>query len=57
MKYTLAYLSLLSLSPSLPAEESVRDMSFCSESVPLTAVPGEQRHLLIVLPEPGINNG
>lgn len=53
MKYTLMLLALLLTSLSL-AEEQVQTMVFFEEPLVLTAVPDKQRHLLIVLPEPGI---
>ena len=56
MKFVLALLSLLLLSPSLHAEERVQALSFFDVPLTLTAVPGKQRHLLIVLPEPGISS-
>jgi len=56
MKYFLALLSLLVLSPSLQAEAPVKDLSFFEIPLTITAVPGKQRHLLIVLPEPGISS-
>ncbi len=56
MKYALVVLSLLFLSSSLVAEERLRDLSFFEDPLELTAVPGKQRHLLVVLPEPGIGS-
>ena len=34
------------------AEEAVKAMVFFEEPVTLTAVPGKQRYLLVVLPQP-----
>ncbi len=38
------------------AEEAVRAMVFFEEPVTLTAVPGKERHLLVVLPQPGLSS-
>lgn len=56
MKVTIALFSLSLLSSSLYAEEKVRAMTFFEEPLTITAVPGKQRHLLVVLPEPGISS-
>ena len=52
----LALFSTLLLSPALHAEEQVRGMSFLSEPLTIEAVPGEQQHLLLVVPQPGISS-
>ena len=38
------------------AEEPVKAMAFFSEPLVLKAVPGKQRHLLVVLPQPGLSS-
>ena len=38
------------------AEEPVKAMAFFSEPLVLTAVPGKQRHLLVVLPQPELSS-
>jgi len=52
----LALFSTLLLSPALQAEEQVKGMSFFTEPLTIEAVPGKQRHLLVVLPQPGISS-
>jgi hypothetical protein len=52
----LALFSTLLLSPALQAEERVKGMSFLIEPLTIEAVPGKQQHLLVVLPQPGINS-
>lgn len=37
------------------AEEPVKAMAFFNEPLVLKAVPGKQRHLLVVLPQPGLS--
>ena len=54
MKTIIVALSLLLVSVSLQAEELVRAVSFAEEPLTVTAVPGEQHHLLLELPDPGI---
>lgn len=56
MKYFLALLSLVLLSPSLQAEELVGAVSFSEEPLTMTAVPGKQFQLLIELADPGISS-
>lgn len=56
MKYLLICLSFLLISPLLQAEEQVRALSFFEEPKTITAVPGKTRHLLVVMPEPGISS-
>ena len=38
------------------AEQAVQAMVFFEEPVTLTAVPGKQRHLLVVLPQPALSS-
>jgi hypothetical protein len=52
----LTLFSTLLLSPALQAEEQVKGMSFFTEPLTIEAVPGKQRHLLVVLPQPGISS-
>ena len=52
----VALLTALSVAPLLHAEEAVRAMAFYEEPLTLQAVPGKQRHLLVVLPQPGISS-
>lgn len=47
--------ALLAASP-LQAEEAVKTMVFYEEPLTLHAVPGKQRYLLVVLPQPGISS-
>jgi hypothetical protein len=56
MKTSLALFSLLLLSASVQAEELVSAVSFAEEPLMIAAVPGEQRQLLIELPDPGISS-
>ena len=53
---SLALLSVLLLAPGLRAEEPIKAMAFFEEPLTLRAVPGKQRHLLVVLPQPGITS-
>ena len=52
----LALLTALLVAPFLHAEEAVKAMAFYEEPLTLHAVPGKQRHLLVVLPQPGISS-
>lgn len=52
----LAVLAILLLAPGLRAEEPIKAMAFFEEPLTLHAVPGKQRHLLVVLPQPGITS-
>jgi len=52
----LALFSSLLLSPVLQAAEQVKGVSFFTEPLTLEAVPGKQRHLLAVLPQPKISS-
>jgi len=52
----LALLLSLLISPLLHAEEPVRAMAFYEDPLVLHAVTGKQRHLLVVLPQPGISS-
>jgi len=52
----LALFSTLLLSPVLQAAEQVRGVSFFAEPLTLEALPGKQRHLLAVLPQPKISS-
>jgi hypothetical protein len=54
VRCVLALFATLLLSPALQAEEQVKGMSFFTEPLTIAAVPGKQRHLLVVLPQPGI---
>jgi len=54
MKTLIIAVSLLLLSVSLQAEERIGTLSFAEEPLTVTAVPGEQQHLLLELPDPGI---
>lgn len=56
MKQMVVLLTFLLLSPSPQAEEKTQAMTFFEEPLTITAVPGKQRHLLVVLPEPGISS-
>ena len=56
MKTLLVSLSLFLLSFSAQAEELLSPVSLADEPLTVTAVPGEQRHLLIELPDPGISS-
>lgn len=49
-------LAILLLAPGLRAEEPIKAMAFFEEPLTLHAVPGKQRHLLVVLPQPGITS-
>ena len=51
-----ALLTALLAGLPLQAEEAVKAMAFYEEPLTLHAVPGKQRHLLVVLPQPGINS-
>ena len=52
----LALISALLLSPAVDAEEPVRAMEFFRVPLTLHATPGKQRHLVVVLPQPGISS-
>ncbi|MDH4048514.1 MAG: hypothetical protein OEV63_10315 [Gammaproteobacteria bacterium] len=54
MKILSVALSLLLLSISLQAEERLGTVTFAEEPLTATAVPGEQRQLLLELPDPGV---
>ena len=56
VRCVLALFATLLLSPALQAEEQVKGMSFFTEPLTIEAVPGKQRHLLVVLPQPGISS-
>ncbi|MCP5090483.1 MAG: hypothetical protein GY949_06145 [Gammaproteobacteria bacterium] len=56
MKYLLAFLSVLVLSPSLHAEEQIKSVGYFEDPLTISAVPGEQRHVLFELTEPGITS-
>ena len=56
MKYLPILLPLLLFSVSLQAEQKVNATTFFEEPVTITAVPGKQRHEIVVLPGPGINS-
>jgi len=49
-----ALLLAIATAPVIHAEEPIRAMAFFEEPLLLKAVPGKQRHLLVVLPQPGI---
>lgn len=55
-RYCVALLAALSVAPLLHAEEVVKAMAFYEEPLTLHAVPGKQRHLLVVLPQPGLSS-
>ncbi len=52
----LVPLAVLLAAPLLQAEEAVKAMAFYEEPLTLQAVPGKQRHLLVVLPQPAISS-
>lgn len=54
MKNLLALLSVLVLSPSLQAGEQIKSVGYFEEPLTISAEPGEQRHVLLELPKPGI---
>jgi len=54
MKYILAFLSVLVLSPSLLADEQIESVGYFEEPLTISAKPGEQHHVLFELPKPGI---
>ncbi|MCP4299454.1 MAG: hypothetical protein GY783_02610 [Gammaproteobacteria bacterium] len=56
MKYLLTLLPLLLSSASLQAEDKLNATTFFEEPLTITAVPGRQRHEVVVLPEPGISS-
>jgi len=56
VRYCLVVLAASLTAPLLHAEEAVRAMVFYEEPLTLHAVPGKQRHLLVVLPQPGISS-
>ncbi len=56
LRCSIVLLAALSMAPLLHAEEAVRAMAFYEEPLTLEAVPGKQRHLLVVLPQPGISS-
>ena len=56
VRYCLVPLLTLLAASLLHAEEAVKAMVFYEEPLTLHAVPGKQRHLLVVLPQPGINS-
>jgi len=56
IRCALALFSTLLLSPVLQAAEQVRGVSFFAEPLTLEALPGKQRHLLAVLPQPKISS-
>lgn len=56
VRYCLVSLLTLLLASLLHAEEAVKAMVFYEEPLTLHAVPGKQRHLLVVLPQPGIDS-
>ncbi len=56
LQYCVALLIALSVTSLLHAEEAVRAMAFYEEPLTLHAVPGKQRHLLVVLPQPGLSS-
>ena len=56
MKTLSVTLSLLLLPVSLPAEELLSAVSLAEEPLTVTAVPGEQKQLLLELPDPGISS-
>ena len=56
VRYCLVPLAVMLAAPLLHAEEAVKAMAFYEEPLTLHAVPGKQRHLLVVLPQPGISS-
>ena len=56
LRYCLVPLATLLVASLLYAEEAVKAMAFYEEPLTLHAVPGKQRHLLVVLPQPGISS-
>lgn len=56
MKYILTLLSVFLLSPSIRADEPIKSVGHFEEPLTISAVPGEQRHVLIELSEPGITS-
>lgn len=55
-RYCLVLLTMSLVATLLHAEEAVKAMVFYQEPLALHAVPGKQRHLLVVLPQPGISS-
>lgn len=49
-------LTLVLMPSVLQAEQRVQAMLFFEEPLPITAVPDKKRHLILVLPEPGITS-
>ena len=56
VRYSFLLLAALLVTQPLHAEEAVKAMVFYEEPLTLHAVPGKQRHLLVVLPQPGISS-
>ena len=55
VRYAFLLLSTVLLSPALLAAEQIKGVSYFAEPLTVEAVPGKQRHLLAVLPQPKIS--